>query len=81
MKKATVAILFLLSFCSAIAAMWGFAVERAARGIIADFKISYYGARCLVQNRDPYSEIQAKTAYVADTKGHSPTSAGLNETP
>ncbi len=39
MKKATVAILFLLSFCSAIAAMWGFAVERAARGIIADFKI------------------------------------------
>ncbi len=79
MTKARIAILILLSVCSAISAMWGFAIERSARGIIVDFKIDYYGARCLVQSRDPYNKDQVKSVYLADTARHSSTE--LNEIP
>jgi hypothetical protein len=66
MTKARAAILLLLSMSSALSVFWGFAVERAARGIIVDFKVVYLGARCLLQKHDPYNESQLIEVYLAE---------------
>ena len=66
MTKARAAILLLLSLSSTLSVIWGFALEHSARGIIVDFKIVYYGARCLLQHRDPYNENQLMSVYLAE---------------
>ena len=66
MTKMRLTILLLLSVSSALSVFWGFAVERAARGIIVDFKVVYLGARCLLQKHDPYNESQLMGVYLAD---------------
>src|SRR5258708_20815779 len=66
MTRARLAILLLLSICSALSVLWGFALERASVGSIVDFKILYYGARCLLERHDPYNESQLMTVYLAE---------------
>ena len=78
MRGKRAAVIFLLSVSSLFGLLWGSALARAARGVILDFKIVYYGARSLVQNRDPYSERELMQVYLAeggekvpeDAKGH-----------
>ena len=79
MTKMRLTIFLLLSVSSALSVFWGFAVERAARGIIVDFKVVYLGARCLLQKHDPYNESQLMGVYLAEG-GKSPSSpAELNK--
>jgi hypothetical protein len=79
MTKARAAILLLLSMSSALSVFWGFAVERAAHGIIVDFKVVFYGARCLLQKHDPYDENQLMSVYLSEG-GKPPSSpAELNK--
>ena len=79
MTKARAAILLLLSMSSALSVFWGFAMERAAQGIIVDFKVVFYGARCLLQKHDPYDENQLMSVYLAEG-GKAPSSpAELNK--
>jgi hypothetical protein len=59
-------ILLLLSLSSAFSVLWGIAAERAARGIIVDFKVVFIGARCLLQNHDPYNENQLMSVYLGE---------------
>jgi Glycosyltransferase family 87 len=66
MKSKRAAVIFLLCASSFSALLWGLALARAARGVILDFKIVYYGARCLVQHGDPYSERELMQGYLAD---------------
>jgi hypothetical protein len=66
MTKQRLAILFLLIFCSGISVIWGFMVERAARGVIVDFKLAYNGALCLIQHHDPYDKSQLMNVYLAE---------------
>ncbi|WP_348262190.1 glycosyltransferase family 87 protein [Telmatobacter sp. DSM 110680] len=66
MTKARAAILVLLTAISGFSVLWGFALESSARGIIVDFKVVYYGARCLLQHRDPYNENELMSVYLAE---------------
>jgi len=66
MTKNRLAILLLLSVSGALSILWGFALERAASGIIVDFKVVYLGARCLLQKHDPYNESQLIDVYLAE---------------
>ena len=65
MTRVRLTILLMFSLCSALSVFWGFALERAAKGIIVDFKVVYYGARCLLQHNDPYDEAQLMSVYLA----------------
>ena len=75
MTKTRLTILLLLSVSSALSVFWGFGVERAARGIIVDFKVVYLGARCLLEKHDPYNESQLMGIYLAEG-GKRPSSSG-----
>jgi hypothetical protein len=66
MTRARLAILLLLSISSALSVLWGFALKRASIGSIEDFKIVYYGARCLIQHHDPYNENELMKVYRAE---------------
>ena len=66
MTKARAAILLLLSMSSVLSVFWGFSLERAAQGIIVDFKVVFYGARCLLEKHDPYDEHQLMSVYLAE---------------
>jgi len=65
-SKTMIAVALLLCLCSCFSLLWGMALARAARGVILDFKIVYYGARCLVQHRDPYNESELLRVYLAE---------------
>ncbi len=79
MTKMRLAIFVFFSLSSALSVFWGFAVERAARGIIVDFKVPFLGTRCLLQKHDPYDEHQLMTVYI-DEGGKRPSSpAELNK--
>ncbi len=75
MTKTRLTILLLLSVSSALSVFWGFGVERAAHGIIVDFKVVYTGARCLLEKHDPYNESQLMGVYLAEG-GKPPSSPG-----
>jgi hypothetical protein len=64
--KARLTILLLMAICSALSVSSGFALARAATGRIADFKVIYNGARCLLEHHDPYNEGQLMTVYLAE---------------
>src|SRR5579863_5236534 len=66
MTKVRAAILLFLSLSSALSVFWGFALERAARGIIVDFKVVFIGTRCLVEGHDPYNESQVMSVYLEE---------------
>lgn len=73
MTKMRLAIFAFLSMSSALSILWGFALERAARGIIVDFKVVYIGTRCLLLKHDPYDENQLMSVYI-DEGGKRPSS-------
>ena len=79
MTKARAAILLLFSISSALSVFWGFALERVARGIIVDFKVVYYGARCLIEHHDPYDENQMMSVYLAEGGKRPSNPAELNK--
>ena len=56
MTKRRIATLALFLFMSSVAMFWGFVLEKAAKGRMADFKLAYYDAQCLLSHCDPYSE-------------------------
>jgi hypothetical protein len=64
--KTTAAVAILLCASSLFALAWGTVAARAARGVILDFKIIYYGARCIVQGHDLYNESELLRVYFAD---------------
>ena len=66
MTKTRAAVFLLLSLSSMLSVVWGFALERSARGIIVDFKVVYQGTRCLLQHRDPFNENELMSVYVAE---------------
>jgi hypothetical protein len=66
MKKNSAMILVLLSLCSAFSVFWGLAAQRSAKGRIADFKLAYYGTKCLLRHCDPYSESEVWNVYTAE---------------
>jgi hypothetical protein len=72
MTKARLTVLILLSLISGISAFWGFFAERSAHGRIGDFKLAYYGARSIVEHRDPYSEDELQRLFEAEG-GQSPS--------
>ena len=74
-KTNRIAIALLFLFSSVFALSWGLALARAAHGIILDFKIVYYGARCLVQHRDPYSQRDLMQVYLAEGGEKAPEAA------
>lgn len=65
-NKATIAVTFLLCVWSSFSLFWGLAVARAARGVMLDFKVVYYGARCLVQHHDSYNQSELLRVYFAE---------------
>ena len=65
-SKVAIAVIFMLCLSSLFALGWGLLLARASQGTILDFKIVYYGARCLVQHRDPYSEAAVLSVYLAE---------------
>ncbi|MDR3776756.1 MAG: glycosyltransferase family 87 protein [Terracidiphilus sp.] len=46
--------------------LWGTYLERTSPGGMVDFKAVYYGARTLLQHRDPYKEAEFLRVYVAE---------------
>jgi hypothetical protein len=56
----------LLSICSCFALVWGVALASAARDRIVDFKVVYFGARCLVEHCDAYNETELLRTYYAE---------------
>ena len=65
-KTTAVVVSFLLCVSSCFSLAWGIVMARAARGVILDFKIVYYGARCLVQHCDPYNEGELLRVYLSE---------------
>lgn len=65
-SKSKIAVAIALCACSCFSLVWGIAMARAARGVILDFKIVYYGARCLVQHHDPYNQNDLLRVYLAE---------------
>lgn len=61
--KATSAVAVLLCVSSLFALAWGLATARSSRDTILDFKIVYYGSRCLVQHCDPYNQNELLKVY------------------
>ena len=74
MTKGRVATLALLIFTSSVAMLWGFLLEKAAKGRMADFKLAYYDTQCLLNHCDPYSESEVWRVYTAEG-GQVPTDA------
>ncbi len=78
MTKVRWVILAFLSLSSALSVFWGFAIERAGRGIIVDFKVVYIGTRCLLHNHDPYDENQLMSFYIEEGGKRPSSPAELN---
>jgi hypothetical protein len=57
--------LLLLLLSGGISFFFGFTVARTASGA-PDFKPTYYGARCLLQHRNPYNASELESMYRAD---------------
>ena len=64
--NSAVATIILLSVCSLFSVVWGHALASVARGVILDFKIVYFGARCVIEHRDPYDQQQLLRVYFAE---------------
>ncbi len=63
MKNARKDGLYLLVLGIAVLICFGFALRFTAKDSMADFKVTYYGTRCLLQNCDPYSPIELLHFY------------------
>lgn len=66
MKKTQRIALIWLLLSSSVFVVWGTALERTSPGGMVDFRAVYYGARCLIQHKDPYSNSDFLRVYKAD---------------
>lgn len=57
--------LICLLISASISIVWARSIQAASDGGMADFKAVFYGARCLIQHRDPYVEAQFLHVYLA----------------
>ena len=60
--------LYWMLLSSGISVLWGFFIAQTAGGM-ADFQAVYYGARCLVDHRDPYQEAEFLRVYQEAGRG------------
>jgi hypothetical protein len=60
--------LYWMLLSSGISILWGISIAQNAGGM-ADFQAVYYGARCLVEHRDPYQEAEFLRVYQAAGRG------------
>ena len=74
-RTTRIIVILLLCASSCFALAWGLALARAARGVILDFKIVYFGARCVVQHRDPYNQNELLRVYLAEGGASAPGAA------
>jgi len=58
--------LFWILLSSGISILWGSLLAYDSPGGMTDFRAVYYGARCLIQHRDPYKESEFLRVYQAD---------------
>lgn len=65
MKMARRLGLLLLLLSGGISFFYGFTIARTASGA-PDFRVIYYGARCLLQHHNPYKVIELEGVYRAD---------------
>ncbi len=70
MTRARLSGLFLLLLSSGISVFWSAFIQPSALIGITDFKGVYYGARCLIDHRDPYMESEMLRFYLADGGEH-----------
>src|SRR5579863_4080298 len=75
MTKAYKDVMSLMMRGAAVFLSLGMALEAAAPVSTADFRLVYYGARCLLEHHDPYQEKALRQVYQNDG-GESP-----NDTP
>lgn len=61
--------LYLILLSSGISILWGLALTKPASGGMADFQATYYGARCLLEHRDPYKEAEFLRVYEKAGRG------------
>jgi hypothetical protein len=73
-----IALLLILASCG-LSVLWGAALMHGVSGGMTDFKALYSGARCLIQQADPYKESEFLRVYQADggTIPADPVTAGL----
>jgi hypothetical protein len=60
-----IALAWILLSCG-FSVLWGSFLERSSPVGMSDFKAVYYGARCLIQHRDPYKENEFLRVYLAE---------------
>jgi len=70
MTKARQDGLYLLSLGALIFLLLGFALESSSPSPMADFKVLFYPARCLVQHVDPYNASEVIRIYSAEARAH-----------
>ncbi len=56
----------LLLLCGVFSVFWGVSLQRTAPAKSLDFKLVYFGARCLLSGCDPYSANDLERMYQAD---------------
>ncbi len=60
--------LYWMLLSSGISIVWGFFLTQTTGGM-ADFQAVYYGARCLIEHRDPYQEAEFLRVYQEAGRG------------
>ncbi len=60
--------LLLLLMGALVFVIFGIAWQRISRIEMGDFKVVYYGSRCLIENGDPYSERDVLRVYHAEER-------------
>jgi len=66
MTRARLDSLYLLMLGCVVFVLLGAVLERAAPAPLADFRVVYYPARCLLQHGDPYNENEVLRVYRAE---------------
>ena len=72
MTRARLGGVLLLLLSSGIFISWGASLERSMPHRMIDFNAVYYGTRCLLQHRDPYSQSELQTVYLAEERDRDP---------
>ena len=78
MTRARLGGVLLLLLSSGIFISWGASLERSMPHRMIDFKAVYYGARCLLQHRDPYRQSELQSVYLAEEHDHTPELSQLS---
>jgi hypothetical protein len=65
MTKRNVGVFAIFLLASTIAMGWGLALIQRTRGIILDYRLADFGARCLIHHCDLYNEPEMERFYLA----------------